>query len=83
MNRSGPASGTDGPGGPLRVAAIRGDAVPMGNPELLPAFAAGLAVELAHLRWIVLTQWTCRTCGTTHLALRVQAGLGQEAALAP
>ncbi|HZU20714.1 MAG TPA: hypothetical protein VE982_05820 [Gaiellaceae bacterium] len=39
----------------------------MRNPELLPAFAAGFAVALAHLRWIMLTQWTCRSCGTNHL----------------
>jgi hypothetical protein len=39
----------------------------MRHPELLPAFAAGFAVALAHLRWILLTQWTCRTCGATHI----------------
>ncbi len=31
------------------------------------AICAGIAVELAHLRWIVLTQWTCRTCSESHL----------------
>jgi len=41
--------------------------VPVRHPELLPAIAAGFAVALAHLRWIMLTQWTCKTCGTTHL----------------
>lgn len=44
-----------------------GNAVPMRHPELLPAIAGGFAVALAHLRWIMLTQWTCKTCGTTHL----------------
>ena len=39
----------------------------MRNPDLLPAFAVGFAVALAHLRWILLTQWTCRHCGTSHL----------------
>jgi hypothetical protein len=39
----------------------------MRHPELLPAFCAGFAVALAHLRWIVLTQWRCRSCGDTHL----------------
>ncbi len=39
----------------------------MRNTELLPAFAVGFAVAVAHLRWILLTQWTCRTCGTNHL----------------
>ena len=44
-----------------------GDAVAMNHPELLPAFAAGIAVALAHLRWIVLTQWSCSSCGDSHL----------------
>lgn len=39
----------------------------MRHPELLPAFAAGFAVAFAHLRWIVLTQWRCRSCGDAHL----------------
>ena len=39
----------------------------MRHPELLPAFCAGIAVALAHLRWIVLTQWRCKSCGDTHL----------------
>jgi hypothetical protein len=39
----------------------------MRHPELLPAFAAGFAVCLAHLRWILLTQWSCRRCGDQHL----------------
>ena len=39
----------------------------MTHPELLPAFGAGFALALAHLRWIVLTQWTCRSCGSSHL----------------
>ena len=37
------------------------------HTELLPAFCAAIAVELAHLRWILLTQWKCRGCGDTHL----------------
>ena len=39
----------------------------MQNVELLPAFATGIAVEIAHLRWILLTQWKCKCCGTNHL----------------
>jgi hypothetical protein len=39
----------------------------MRHTELLPAFAAAIAVELAHLRWIVLTQWKCRSCREPHL----------------
>ena len=39
----------------------------MRHPELLPAFCAGIAVALAHLRWIVLTQWRCKSCGDSHL----------------
>jgi hypothetical protein len=39
----------------------------MRHPELLPAFCAGFAAALAHLRWIVLTQWRCKSCGDPHL----------------
>jgi hypothetical protein len=39
----------------------------MRNQELLPAFCVAIAIELAHLRWILLTQWKCRTCATPHL----------------
>ena len=39
----------------------------MTHPELLPVFGVGFALALAHLRWIVLTQWTCRSCGSSHL----------------
>jgi hypothetical protein len=39
----------------------------MNHPELLPLFATAIAVELAHLRWVLLTQWKCRTCETPHL----------------
>jgi len=37
------------------------------HPELLPLFATALAIEVAHLRWILLTQWNCKSCGTRHL----------------
>jgi len=37
------------------------------HPELLPLFATAIAIELAHLRWIVLTQWRCRGCRASHL----------------
>ena len=43
------------------------DPVGMTHPELLPAFCAAIAVELAHLRWIMLTQWKCRSCGDAHI----------------
>jgi hypothetical protein len=50
------------------VAADRDDPGPvMRNPELLPAFAAGFATALAWLRYVVLTQWACRSCGEKHL----------------
>ncbi len=39
----------------------------MRNAELLPVFCVALAAELVHLRWIVLTQWHCRSCGDAHL----------------
>jgi hypothetical protein len=39
----------------------------MRHPELLASFCVGIAVALTHLRWIVLTQWKCRSCRTPHL----------------
>jgi hypothetical protein len=39
----------------------------MRNTELLVAICGGIAVALAHLRWIVLTQWKCRACAEPHL----------------
>ena len=38
----------------------------MRHPELVPLFATAFAVELAHLRWILLSQWTCRGCKAKH-----------------
>ena len=43
------------------------DALPVGNTQRQPAFCVVLAAELAHLRWIVLTQWRCRSCGDAHV----------------
>ena len=39
----------------------------MRNPELLPAFGIAIAVELAHLRWIIISRLRCRNCHETHL----------------
>ena len=39
----------------------------MRHTELLPTICAAFAVELAHLRWIVLNRWHCRGCSATHL----------------
>lgn len=39
----------------------------MRNPELLPAICIAIAVEFAHLRWILLSRWQCRSCRETHL----------------
>jgi hypothetical protein len=57
----------DGPLGLLPVRHPRSMLVGMRHAELLPAFCAAIAVELAHLRWILLTQWKCRTCTESHL----------------
>jgi len=46
----------------------------MRHPELLPAFCAAIAVELAHLRWILLTQWKCRRCTEAHLRCECKPG---------
>jgi hypothetical protein len=43
------------------------DAGGVRHPELLPAFCFAIAAELAHLRWILLTQWKCRACGDPHI----------------
>jgi hypothetical protein len=40
------------------------------HPELAAAICTAIAVELAHLRWIVLTQWKCKCCGEAHLKCR-------------
>ena len=47
-------------------------AVLMRHPELLPALCTAIAVELAHLRWIVVTQWKCKCCGESHLDCRTK-----------
>jgi hypothetical protein len=56
--------------GPLGLLPVR-QGVPMlsgmRHAELLPAICAAIAVELAHLRWILLTQWKCRTCTESHI----------------
>ena len=56
MGRAAHAAGAD-----------RVDPAVMRHTDLLPAFCAAFAVELAHLRWILLTQWKCRGCGDQHL----------------
>jgi hypothetical protein len=44
------------------------------NPQLVPAFAVAFAVTLAHLRWIVLTQWKCRSCREPHIHCACKPG---------
>ena len=39
----------------------------MKHPELLAPIAGLIALEFAHLRWILWTQWHCRRCQETHL----------------
>lgn len=39
----------------------------MRHPELAVAICTGIAVEFAHLRWILLSQWKCRCCGAKHI----------------
>jgi hypothetical protein len=39
---------------------------PVSHPNLLPIFATAIAIEIAHLRFIMLTQWHCRACRETH-----------------
>jgi hypothetical protein len=51
----------------LRSAGIGGTLVRMEHQELLAPIATLLAVEIAHLRWILWTQWHCRKCGESHV----------------
>jgi hypothetical protein len=48
------------------------DAIGVRHPELLIAFSMAIAVELAHLRWIVLKHWKCKCCGESHLECRTK-----------
>jgi len=51
-----------------------GDDAAMRPPELLPVFATALAIEITHLRWILLTKWSCRGCRATHLECSCRSG---------
>ena len=57
----------DGPLGLLPVRQCGPMLSGMRNIELLPAICGAIAVELAHLRWILLTQWKCRSCTESHI----------------
>jgi hypothetical protein len=57
----------DGPPGLLPVRHAGSMLVGMRHPELLPAICGAIAIELTHLRWVLLTQWKCRTCTESHL----------------
>jgi hypothetical protein len=37
------------------------------NQDLLPIFATAIAIEIIHLRWIMLMKWTCRGCHVAHM----------------
>ena len=52
---------------PIATERDSGNSAGMRNPELLPVFCVAIAIELAHLRWIVLTRWKCRSCEAPHL----------------
>jgi len=39
----------------------------MRNPEYVPLICTLLAIEVAHLRWIIFTQWRCRRCASPHI----------------
>ena len=39
----------------------------MEHPELAFTICTMIAVEIAHLRWILWTQWRCRKCSTPHI----------------
>ena len=52
---------------PIAPAGAARNPVAMRHPELLAPIATLLAIEVAHLRWIVLTQFQCRQCHASHL----------------
>jgi hypothetical protein len=37
------------------------------HQELLLLFATAIAIEIIHLRWIMLFKWTCRGCHVAHM----------------
>jgi hypothetical protein len=51
----------------LRAGLIAGSLEQMEHPQLLASIAALIALAVAHLRWIVWTQWRCRKCSTPHI----------------
>ena len=53
--------------GPMQPGLIWSKLAGMRHPELLPLFATAIGIEIVHLRWIVLTKWTCRGCHATHM----------------
>ena len=62
-----PSGGREWSDRPIAARRDRADPVGVRNVDLLPAFCVAIAIEVAHLRWIVLTQWTCRSCGDAHI----------------
>jgi hypothetical protein len=67
VNSVGHPAYKDGPDGLLPVRHAGPMLSGMRHPELLPAICAAIAVELAHLRWVLLNQWKCRSCTEPHL----------------
>jgi len=53
---------------------VSGDHGAVRHPELLPLFATAFAIEITHLRWILLTKWNCRGCQATHLECSCKSG---------
>ena len=46
----------------------------MEHPELALTICTMIAVEIAHLRWILWTQWRCRRCSTVHIECQCKPG---------
>lgn len=51
----------------MRITRIVPTLVEMEHQELLAPIATLIAVEIAHLRWILWTQWHCRKCKHAHI----------------
>jgi hypothetical protein len=59
---------------PIAAAADRGDTEVVDHPELLAPIATLLAIEIAHLRWVLWTQWRCRKCHVAHIECECKPG---------
>jgi hypothetical protein len=58
----------------MRRAVRRSIIAEMRHPELLPLFCTAIAIEVAHLRWILLKKWLCKSCQVAHIECDCKPG---------